>query len=443
MSAPVVAVIGRPNVGKSALFNRIIGEDDAIVSEEAGTTRDRHFAKAEWNGRAFWLVDTGGLSDDPNAPMDREIRQQVATAIEEADMMLFVVDANAGLHPSDHRVAEMIRATGKPWMLVANKVDDPSRVDFYEFYNLGAGDPFPVSAQNGKNSGDLLDELVNRLPDSLPEDETALRIAVVGRPNVGKSSFVNKLLGEERLVVSEISGTTRDAIDTPMTYHGRKLIFVDTAGLRRQTKISDGIEFYSSLRTRRAIERANLCVLLIDATEGEFHNQDLTIANMAWEAGRGLIVVVNKWDLVEKDDKAVHKFEKKAHEKAPFLKHVPFLFTSALTGQRVSKILDVIQLVDEQSQVRISTSQVNERLAELLARRQPSQAAGREVKLNYATQVSIAPPTIAFFGNHPDLVEEHYLRFLHNGFRETYPFTGNPLRILMRRKSGTDRTAAP
>ena len=442
MSTPVVAVIGRPNVGKSALFNRIIGEDDAIVSEEAGTTRDRHFAKAEWNGRAFWLVDTGGLSDDPNAPMDREIRQQVATAIEEADMMLFVVDANAGLHPSDHRVAEMIRATGKPWMLVANKVDDPSRVDFYEFYNLGAGDPFPVSAQNGKNSGDLLDELVNRLPDSLPEDETALRIAVVGRPNVGKSSFVNKLLGEERLVVSEISGTTRDAIDTPMTYHGRKLIFVDTAGLRRQTKISDGIEFYSSLRTRRAIERANLCVLLIDATEGEFHNQDLTIANMAWEAGRGLIVVVNKWDLVEKDDKAVHKFEKKAHEKAPFLKHVPFLFTSALTGQRVSKILDVIQLVDEQSQVRISTSQVNERLAELLARRQPSQAAGREVKLNYATQVSIAPPTIAFFGNHPDLVEEHYLRFLHNGFRETYPFTGNPLRILMRRKSGTDRTAA-
>ena len=442
MSTPVVALIGRPNVGKSALFNRIIGEDEAIVSEEAGTTRDRHFARAEWNGRSFWLVDTGGLSDDPNLPMDREIRQQVATAIEEADMMLFVVDANAGLHPSDHRVAEMIRATGKPWLLVANKVDDPSRVDFYEFYNLGAGDPFPVSAQNGKNSGDLLDEVITRLPESLPEDETALRVAVVGRPNVGKSSFVNKLLGEERLVVSEISGTTRDAIDTPMTYHGRKLIFVDTAGLRRQTKINDGIEFYSSLRSRRAIERANICVLLIDATEGEFHNQDLSIANMAWEAGRGLIVVVNKWDLVEKDDKAVHKFEKKAHEKAPFLKHVPFLFTSALTGQRVSKILEVIQLVDEQSRVRISTSQVNERLAELLARRQPSQAAGREVKLNYATQVSVAPPTIAFFGNHPDLVEEHYVRFLHNGFREAYPFTGNPLRILLRRKSGVERTAA-
>jgi GTP-binding protein len=436
MSAPVVALIGRPNVGKSALFNRIIGEDEAIVSEEAGTTRDRHFSKAEWNGRSFWLVDTGGLADDPHLPMDLEIRRQVATAVEEADLFLFVVDAQIGVHPSDAKVADMLRASGKPWLLVANKVDDPSRTDFYEFYRLGAGDPFPVSANNGKNSGDLLDELVNRLPESPPEDEAALRVAVVGRPNVGKSSFVNKLLGEDRLVVSDIAGTTRDAIDTPMTYHGRKLIFVDTAGLRRQTKISDGIEFYSSLRSRRAIERANICVLLIDATEGEFHNQDLSIAHMAWEAGRGLIVVVNKWDLVDKDDKATHKFEKKAQEKAPFLKHVPFLFTSALTGQRVSKILDVIQLVDEESRKRISTSQVNERLSELLARRQPSQAAGREVKLNYATQVSVAPPTIAFFGNHPDLVEEHYIRFLHNGFREAYPFTGNPLRILMRRKSG-------
>ena len=441
MSVPVVALIGRPNVGKSALFNRIIGEDEAIVSEEAGTTRDRHFSKAEWNGRAFWLVDTGGLSDDPNLPMDAEIRRQVATAIEEADLFLFVVDALVGVHPSDSRVAEMLRTSGKPLLLVANKVDDPSRTDFYEFYRLGAGDPFPVSAQNGKNSGDLLDAVVEQLPESIPEDEEALRVAVIGRPNVGKSSFVNRLLGEDRLVVSHISGTTRDAIDTPMTYHGRKLIFVDTAGLRRQSKIDDGIEFYSSLRARRAIERANICVLLIDATEGEFHNQDLSIAHLAWEAGRGLIVVVNKWDLVEKDDKATHKFEKKAHEKAPFLKHVPFLFTSALTGQRVSKILDVIQLVDEQSQVRITTSQVNERLAELLARRQPNQAAGREVKLNYATQVSVSPPTIAFFGNHPELVEEHYVRFLHNGFRETYPFTGNPLRILMRRKSGAKAEA--
>ena len=443
MNIPVVALVGRPNVGKSALFNRLAGGHAAIVSEEAGTTRDRHFARAEWNGRAFWLVDTGGLTDDPHIPMDVEIRRQVLQALAEADLILFVVDAIMGLHPGDSRVLDLLRDSRKPWIVVANKADDPQAADFYEFYNLGAGDPVPVSATNGKGSGDLLDVIVEKIPEAAIEDSTTLRIAVVGRPNVGKSSFINKLLGEERLVVTDVAGTTRDAIDTPMVYHGRKMIFVDTAGLRRQSKIDDGIEFYSSLRSRRAIERANLCVLLIDATEGEFHNQDLSIANLAWEAGRGLIVVVNKWDLVEKDDKAVHKFEKKAHEKAPFLKHVPFLFTSALTGQRVSRILEVIQLVDEQSQVRITTSQVNERLAELLARRQPSQAAGREVKLNYATQVSIAPPTIAFFGNHPDLVEEHYIRFLHNGFRETYPFTGNPLRILMRRKSGgSDRTAA-
>jgi len=442
MSRPVVAIVGRPNVGKSSLFNRIIGTESAIVSDEANTTRDRHFAAAEWGGRKFWLVDTGGLRDDPTIPMDREIRRQVEVAIAEADLMMLVLDAQAGLHPSDSRIIAMLRASGKPWVVVANKVDDPRNIDFFELYNLGAGDPIPVSALNGKNSGDLLDEVVKRLPavEVAPDDES-LRVAVIGRPNVGKSSLINKLLGEDRHVVSAESGTTRDAIDSPFTYHAREIIFVDTAGLRRQSKIDDGIEFYSSLRARRAIERANLCVLLIDATEGEFHNQDLSIAHLAWEAGRGLIVVVNKWDLVEKDDKATAKFEKKAHEKAPFLKHVPFLFTSALTGQRVSKILDLIQVVDEQSKTRITTSQVNERLAELLARRQPNQAAGREVKLNYATQVSVAPPTIAFFGNHPELVEEHYIRFLHNGFRETYPFTGNPLRILMRRKSGAKTEA--
>jgi GTP-binding protein len=436
MTVPVVALVGRPNVGKSALFNRIVGEDHAIVSDEAGTTRDRHFARTEWNGRAFWLVDTGGISDDPQAPMDREIRRQVATAIDEADLTLFVVDAKVGVHPSDSKVAEMLRATGKPWLLVANKVDDPSNTDYYDFYQLGAGDPLPVSAQNGKSSGDMLDVLVEHLPESTPEDEEALRVAVVGRPNVGKSSLVNRLLGEERLVVSDIAGTTRDAIDTPMTYHGRQLVFVDTAGLRRQTKIDDGVEFYSALRSRRAIERASLCVLVVDATEGELHQQDLKIANMAWEGGRGLILVVNKWDVVEKDDKATSRFEKAAREKAPFLNWVPFLFTSARTGQRVTKLLDLIQLVDEQGRTRIGTSQVNDRLAELLARRQPSQAAGREVKLNYATQVSVLPPTIAVFGNHPELVEEHYVRFLHNGFRETWPFTGNPLRIVLRRKSG-------
>jgi GTP-binding protein len=431
---PVVALVGRPNVGKSKLFNRIVGTESAIVSDEAGTTRDRHFARAEWNGRAFWLVDTGGLADDPRVPMDLEIRRQVEQAIAEADLLLFVVDARNGLHPSDARLHDMLRAARKPWLLIANKVDDPSTTDFYEFYELGAGDPIPVSAGNGKGSGDMLDEVVGHFPLNEPEDDTSLRIAVVGRPNVGKSSLVNRLLGEERLVVSEVAGTTRDAIDTPLRYHNRDFIFVDTAGLRRQSKIEDGIEFYSSLRTRRAIERAEICVLVIDAVEG-LHNQDLKIASMAWDAGRALVIVVNKWDIKDKTDKTSAKFEKEAHEKAPFLKFVPFLFTSAKTGQRVSKVMDIILAVEEERGKRISTSQVNERLQELIGRRQPPQAAGREVKLLYATQVETAPPTIAVFGNHPELVEEHYVRYLHNGFRESWSFLGNPLRILLRRRA--------
>ena len=435
MNIPVVALVGRPNVGKSALFNRIIGDNSAIVSDEAGTTRDRHFGRAEWNGRKFWLVDTGGLADDPRMPMDVEIRRQVDEAIAEADLMLLVVDAKAGLHPSDRKVVDLLRDAQKPWLLVANKVDNPASTDFYEFYELGAGDPLPVSATNGKNSGDLLDVVVENIPTVTDDPPDELRVAVVGRPNVGKSSLVNRLLGEERLVVADEAGTTRDAIDTPVTYHGRQMVFVDTAGLRRQSKVSDGIEFYSTLRTRRAIESATICVLLIDAVEG-LHNQDLKIANLAWEAGRGLIVVVNKWDLADKDEKSTAKFQKEAGEKAPFLKFVPFLFTSALTGQRVQKLYDVILEVDVERQKRISTSQVNNTLGELVARRQPPQAAGHEVKLNYATQVETAPPMIAVFGNNPDKVQEHYIRYLHNGFREAWGFTGNPLRVVMRRKSG-------
>jgi GTPase len=436
VNIPVVALIGRPNVGKSALFNRIVGDDSAIVSEEAGTTRDRHFAQTDWAGRTFWLVDTGGIADDPRLPMDVEIRRQVDEAIGEADLLLFVVDAKVGLHSSDYHVAELLRNSGKPWMVVANKVDDPRATDFYEFYSLGVGEVFPVSAINGKGSGDLLDAVIARLPDAPADEEQALRVAVIGRPNVGKSSFVNRLLGEDRLVVSEIAGTTRDAIDTPMRYHGRPFIFVDTAGLRRQSKIDDGIEFYSSLRTRRAIERADICILMVDATEGEIQNQDLKIAALAWDAGRGLIIVVNKWDLAEKDDKATAKYQKAAGEKAPFLKFVPFLFTSALTGQRVNTVLDRILEVEQERAKRITTSEVNQKLGELLARRQPPQAAGREIKLNYATQVETSPPTIAVFGNAPDLVEEHYIRYLHNGFRGYWGFTGNPLRIVMRRKAG-------
>jgi GTPase len=432
---PVVAIVGRPNVGKSQLFNRLASSDSAIVSEEAGTTRDRHFARAEWGGRAFWLVDTGGLTDDQSIPMDVEIQKQVMQAIAEADLMLLVVDAKTGLHPQDQRVVELLRDSRKPWLLVANKVDDPRSTDFYEFYNLGAGDPLPVSAINGKNSGDLLDEIVSRFPESTVEDDDSLRVAVIGRPNVGKSSLVNRLLGEERLVVAAEAGTTRDAIDTPMQYHGHTLTFIDTAGLRRQSKIDDGIEFYSALRTRRAIERAQICILMLDASVG-LENQDLKIATLAWDQGCGLIVVVNKWDIKEdKTEKSTAKFQKEAGEKAPFLKFVPFLFTSALTGQRVSKVLDLVLQVDAERKKRISTAQVNTTLGELTARLQPPQAAGREVKLLYATQVEVEPPTIAVFGNHPDLVPEHYVRYLHNGFREAWGFSGSPLRILLRSRA--------
>jgi len=434
VTIPVVALVGRPNVGKSALFNRLVGGDAAIVSEEAGTTRDRHFARAEWNGRSFWLVDTGGLTDDPLVPMDVEIRRQVLEAIDEADLLLLVVDARVGVHPQDARVVEMLRESRRSWLLVANKVDDPAAADFYEFYSLGAGDPFPVSAINGKNSGDLLDAIVERFPSQATEESKSLRVAVIGRPNVGKSSFVNRLLGEDRLVVAESAGTTRDAIDTPMMYHGREFVFVDTAGLRRQSKVDEGIEFYSTLRTRRAIERADLSLLLVDATTG-IENQDLRIATLAWESGCGLILVVNKWDLKDKDDKTAAHFEKEAAEKAPFLRFVPFLFASAKTGLRVNKVMDLVLRVEEEREKRISTSQVNTRLEELVARRQPPHAAGREVKLMYATQVETSPPTIAVFGNHPELVEEHYVRYLHNGFREAWGFTGNPLRIVLRRRA--------
>lgn len=435
MSLPVVALVGRPNVGKSHLFNRLVGEHTAIVSDKAGTTRDRHFGRVEWAGRAFWLVDTGGLVEDSNVPMDVEIRKQVLQAIGEADLMVFVADARVGVHPSDARIVDILRDSGKPFILAANKVDNPQSSDFYEFYRMGAGDPYPVSAANGMGSGDLLDEITNRLPEvdeALPE---AVRVAVIGRPNVGKSSFVNRLLGEERLVVSDVAGTTRDAIDTPFRYHGKDYVFVDTAGLRRQAKVDESIEFYSTLRTRRAIEGSDVCILLIDATLG-LENQDLKIATLAWEAGRGLILVVNKWDLKEKDGKTADKFRKDAVEKAPYLAWVPFVFTSALTGQRVQRVMEILQEVEEERVKRIPTARINETLEALVARTQPPQTPQHsDVRLIYASQVETAPPAIAVFGNHPDAVPEHYVRYLHNGFRAEYGFTGNPLKILMRAKN--------
>lgn len=434
MSAPVVAIVGRPNVGKSALFNRLIGQNAAIVSEEPGTTRDRHFARAEWAGRAFFLVDTGGITDDPRAPMDKAVRRQVEQAIVEADLLVHVVDGRTGLHPIDERVADLLRHSGKPSLLVVNKVDDPNDPAWYEFYALGTGDPIPVSAINGKQTGELLDVIVQRIPESAAESDDALRVAVIGRPNVGKSSIVNRLLGEERLVVAAEAGTTRDAIDATMRYHGKEVVFVDTAGLRRQSKMEEGIEFYSSLRTRRAIERADICCLVLDATEG-LHNQDLRVAALGWEGGRGLVVIVNKWDLVEKDDKSAAQFEKYCREKAPYLGFVPFVFVSAKTGLRIARLLEAIVEVSLERTKRITTSEVNNRLGELVSRLQPPQSGGRDVRLMYATQVAVSPPTFAVFGNHPDLVEENYVRYLHNGFRESWGFRGNPVRILLRRKA--------
>jgi len=430
MSHATVAIVGRPNVGKSTLFNRIVGGRRAIVSDQAGTTRDRHFGEAEWNGRQFWLVDTGGLVPDSAESMDKSIRRQVELALEEADLVVFVVDGKAGLHPIDEAIAEKLRKTQRPVLLVVNKLDDLERSTAqYDFYALGLGDPLGVSAGVGKGSGDLLDRVVQLLPAGAEADEDAVRVAVVGRPNVGKSSLINKLLGEERLVVSPVAGTTRDAIDSSLRHDGRKITFIDTAGLRRRAKVDEDVEFYSSLRTERAVERSDVCVLVVDAADG-MHNQDLRIGNDAWDRGRGLIVVVNKWDMIpDKDANTAVRGEESLKARVPFLRAVPFLYTSALTGQRVRKLLDLILEVAAERERRIPTHEVNEVLQELLARTSPPQKEGDEVKLLYASQVGTAPPLFAIVSNRPDDVAESYQRYLVNGFREKWGFKGAPVRL--------------
>ena len=436
MKLPVVAVVGRPNVGKSTLFNRVLGQRLAIVEDWPGVTRDRNFARAEWNGRQFYLVDTGGMVEGSDEPMDRLIRDQVLTAMGEADVLMLVVDGKAGPHPLDYAIAEHLRRTAKPTLLVVNKVDNlgaPTATAHHDFWDLGLGEPLPMSATSGKGSGDVLDRVVWDLPAAEGEEEEALRVAVIGKPNVGKSSFVNRLLGEERLVVSDVAGTTRDAIDTPMQYQGKRLVFVDTAGLRRQSKIGEGVEFYSSIRTERAIERADVCLLLIDATEG-ISVQDLKVAEKAWDAGCGLIIVVSKWDLVEKETMTAPNFEKEIRDRAPFLKWVPILFTSAVTGQRVHKVLEMIVEVEEARQRRIPTHQVNEVVRALVTRTKPPAFQNHPVKLLYATQVSVAAPTFVIWTNHPDGVTDSYLRYLQNGFRDAWGFVGVPIRINLRRR---------
>jgi len=437
-----VAVVGRPNVGKSTFFNRVLGTRRAIVEDQPGVTRDRNFALADWAGRRFWLIDTGGLEPASHEPMARAVRRQVQAALDEADVIVFLVDGRTGVHPVDAHVAEVLRKIERPVVLAVNKLDHlPNELAQHEFWELGLGEPLPVSSLVGKGSGDLLDVIVAHLPErgAEPEDPGVVQVAVVGKPNVGKSSFVNRLLGEERMVVSEEAGTTRDSVDTPMRYHGRELVFVDTAGLRRQARISRGVEYYSALRTERAVERADVCVLLMDATEPP-HVQDLKIAEKAWRAGCGLIIVANKWDLVEKETATAKEWESALKARARQLRWVPVLFTSALTGQRVQKILDMVVQVADTRRHRVATRDVNDVVRELAGRRPPPHYRGMPVKLLYATQAAVAPPTFVIFGNHPKAVTESYLRYLQNGFRARWGFEGVPIRIRLRRRR-EERTA--
>ena len=434
--APTVAIIGRPNVGKSTLFNRFIGRREAIVDDRPGVTRDRNFGVVDWNGRQFWLVDTGGLILQAEDSLNRAVRHQVEQAVTESDVVLFLVDVEQGVHPADLEIAQYLRKSQRPVILVANKADQlPVDSRHVAFYELGLGDPFPVSAAVGKSSGDLLDRVVALLPPAgAVTAEAAIDVAVVGRPNVGKSSLVNRLLGSERLVVAAEPGTTRDAIDTPLRYGDRTLVFIDTAGLRKRSKVDDDIEFYSTLRTARAIERADVCVLVVDAQDG-MHVQDLKIANDAWERGAALIVAVNKWDLIEeKDTNTAVRGEREIKGRAPFLEFIPFIYVSAKTGQRTTKLLELILAVATERDKRIPTHEVNEVLGALVDRQQPPQPVGESVRLLYASQIGTAPPRFAIVSNRPEAIPESYTRYLLNGFREAWRFTGSPVGIKFRRK---------
>ncbi|MBA2292142.1 MAG: ribosome biogenesis GTPase Der [Gemmatimonadales bacterium] len=436
MSKPTVALIGRPNVGKSTLFNRLVGGRNAIVSDRAGTTRDRHFGDGTWNGRDFWVVDTGGLVPYSDETMDKAIREQVERAVDQADVVVLVVDGKDGINPIDGDIAQRLRTSGRQVVLAVNKLDElPEREARFQFFELGLGEPWPVSAATGKGSGDLLDEMVRLMPEMDDTvDESEIRIAVVGRPNAGKSSLINKLLGEERLVVTPIAGTTRDSIDSQLRYDGHLLTFVDTAGLRRHAKVDDTLEFYSNIRTERSIDRADVCILVVDAERG-LHNQDLRIANKAWDKGCAVIILVNKWDLIpEKDANTAKRGEEQLIEKAPFLEFVPFLYGSALTGQRIRKIHDMIIEIAESRKVRVATAEVNRVLQALLERAAPPQKAGEEVKLLYATQIESAPPTFAIVSNRPDAIPESYQRYLIRGFRKAWGFDGSPLRLKLNRR---------
>jgi GTP-binding protein len=431
---PTVAIIGRPNVGKSTFFNRIVGGRLAIVDSQPGVTRDVHLAEAEWAGRRFYVMDTGGIIEGAVDEVDEAVRHQALGAIEMADLLVFMVDGKEGVHPLDEHIAGLLRRKQAKVLLVVNKVDNlPDSTDHLEFYALGLGDPQPLSAVSGRGSGNMLDRIVELLPPEThgaPVDE-GLRLAIIGRPNVGKSSFINKLLGTIRLVVSEEAGTTRDAIDTPFEKDGRRFVFVDTAGLRRKSRVPTGLEYYAMVRTLRAIDRADVCLLIADANQG-ISNQDFRIAKLAWDRGRGLVLAVNKWDLVEKDTHTASRMEKELRERVPFLSAVPIVFVSALTGQRVERALDLAWQVGEDRRKRVSTHEINNVLQSLIAAVQPPQRRGRPIKFYYATQVGSAPPVFAVFSNYPRDVPENYVRYLIKGFRQAWGFSGSPIRLKLK-----------
>ena len=441
MSKPVVAIVGRPNVGKSTLFNAIAGETISIVKDTPGVTRDRIYADCNWLNMNFTLIDTGGIEPDTSDVILAQMREQAEIAIATADVIVFIVDVHQGLVDSDFRVADMLRKSKKPVVLAVNKVDSIKKYgnDVYEFYNLGIGDPIAVSAASRLGLGDLLDEVAKHFDtDNMEEeDDDRPRIAVVGKPNVGKSSIINKLTGENRVIVSNIAGTTRDAVDTEVVYQGREYVFIDTAGLRRKNKIKEELERYSIIRTVTAVERADVVVVVIDATEG-VTEQDAKIAGIAHDRGKGIIVAVNKWDAIEKNDKTIYEFTRKVKDTLSFMPYAEIIFISAETGQRLNKLFETIDMVRENQTMRVATGVLNEIITEATALQQPPADKGKRLKIYYTTQVAVKPPTFVNFVNDKELMHFSYVRYLENRIRDAFGFRGTALKFITRERSGKD-----
>ncbi len=436
MSIPIMAIVGRPNVGKSTLFNRIIGSRLAIVEDRPGITRDRIYAAAEWLSRPFRVVDTGGLEVGEMDEITKRIRAQVELAIDEAQVIVFVVDGIAGITPADEEIAQWLRISQKPVIIAVNKLDNPKRISLvYDFYSLGFSDTIPISAEHATGIGDLLESVFHHFPDHQEDitDEDAIKIAVIGRPNVGKSSIVNSMLGEDRVLVSDVAGTTRDAIDTAFELDGQPFQIIDTAGMRKRGKVYEATEKYSVLRALRAIERSDVAILVIDGKDGIIE-QDKHIAGYALEAGKAIVVVVNKWDIVEKDEKTAQEFEKKFRSHFPFLSWAPILFVSAKTGRRVVSVLETVVIAAQNHSHRISTSTVNTLIQDAVAMTPPPTDKGKRLKILYATQVSVKPPTFAVFVNHAEMMHFSYERYLENRLREAFGFVGTPIRLVIRQR---------